>query len=43
MRIIHKRTGRASERTPRPAIFSRRATLLAFVLLLTPAASVSLN
>jgi membrane-associated phospholipid phosphatase len=34
----HKRTGPASERTPRPAIFSRRALPLVLALLLAPAA-----
>ena len=41
MRITRKRTGPASERTPRSAIFSRRVTPLVLVVLLTPAAAVA--
>jgi hypothetical protein len=39
MRITRKRTGPASERTPKPAIFSRRVTPLVLAVLLTPAAA----
>jgi hypothetical protein len=41
MRSTSRRTGPASERTPRPAIFSRRATPLALALLVTAAAGAS--
>ncbi len=39
MRITRKRTGPALERTPRPAIFSRRVTPLVLAVLLMPAAA----
>jgi len=41
MRTTPRRTGPASERTPRPAIFSRRSTPLVFALLLTAGAGVA--
>ena len=41
MRTTRKRTGPASERTPRPAIFSRRATPLVLAVLLTAAAATA--